>query len=109
MGRRTFEKTFDLTDHASYLARFGVSERDIAATLKIDRKTLRKYFAAEIAAARVASRVEILKDIHTRAIRGHLPSSLAMLKLLGSPTADKKSPPPAVARPTGTEPEPEKE
>jgi hypothetical protein len=108
MARPAFKPTADQQDHAKYLARFGVSERDIASTIGVDRKTLRKHFAAEIAAARVASRIEILKGIRTRADLGHLQSAQFLLRLLGGATEKKQSSPPlAGAGPAGAEPEKE--
>jgi hypothetical protein len=92
VARPAFRKTEDAVYEVERLAKVGAGERDIAATLRVDRGTLRKYFSKEIAAARTAARIELLKRIRSRADM-HLPSAQFMLRLLGGHKKQKPAPP----------------
>lgn len=59
----------------------GMSHEEISIGLGIDRKTLEKYFEAELSTQAYARRLEVLDAMHGSAVKGNVAAQKAYLAL----------------------------
>jgi hypothetical protein len=83
MGRPAFEPSLEQRRAALRLAKLGVSDREIARSLRIDRKTLVKSeLGYEVSDARLALKVKLLRPLVRDALDRFGSSGPELLKRL---------------------------
>lgn len=93
MARPPFEPTPEQRKTVSIAAGGGMSHEQIAIGLGIDRKTLEKYFEAELSTVAYQRRLEVLDAMHHAAMKGNVSAQKAYLALepaIAAPPAPKE-------------------
>jgi hypothetical protein len=95
-GRPRWEPTTAQRRAARRLARLGIPEREVARHLRVDRKTLRaSELFNEMADARLALRVKLLRGVLEDANQGRTRAVDRMLRLLSRADETSEEPPAA--------------
>jgi hypothetical protein len=79
MARPEFKPTDEQRRSVMTCHAVGMSNRDIAAAIRIDEKTLTKHFAHELLHGRTIVRQQLLAAVTTQAIKGKK-SAIALLE-----------------------------
>jgi hypothetical protein len=68
MAARAYQPSPDARRQVESMAGYGIPQKDIASILKIDEKTLRKYFPDELDRGRAVANVNIGKSLYDQAV-----------------------------------------